>query len=840
MSIDHSNPLAVSLPYNFTSPHEYPTEVLANRFQAWRSIIKDLLNYLKEYASVQEEIIRQQVRLQQAVGTATTSATVSSHASTATGANNGGVKDDIVAINKYFLPIGNGSIQDLPTILTKFHQQNVTNGSKTLKEINSLIIPKLEELRKDLLIKIKEIKNLQSDFKTDLGREIQETKKLLSQYQQAIDFSNKLEASTSASSHHHLPNPVAGVDGTMSADSSKFDPFLVKLKLDRQLKKQLLIENYLYDAYANLQNSGGKLESIVVLEVQNYLGMFLNLVESEHLTIPNYLIPHINNGFLTKDAGFEWDSFISRHLPITSALQQLSVGNVGSSSSPKSGTFIDLTFPARKLSDFQIPNFDTALNISIREGYLERRSKFLKSYSSGWYVLTCNFIHEFKSPDRKKDPQPVMSLLLDSCLVSEHSKDDGKVSGGVYKFVLYSKGLNIRHRSHNWVFRTDTYKNMIDWYTDIKNLTTLATPAARARFIAKRDGTSKKTAGKPSRPSSIFSTGTNARTIKSGESTETGKIAPSIKSSTNPRLSSTFSHRNNNNSPRLPKMINSDGTIITPVESRGVEDKDVNPDISQHTNAEQHQNQGQQSQLPHQQQQQQQQQPLQPQQQYLPIPVSSNPNGFVPAGGYQGYYIPGQPQTGAPAGQPQQFYDPVKQQYYTISPTMQPQPQYFPATPQQPNQQYFTPSGQPQTNQSQQAQQQTQQQGNQQGGQLFPVSTAHYFPQSPQIQPQYNDVASLGSYLPYPPNNMPPPTVQLMHEDYHTNTTTSAPNQSIASTVEKGESNGNKEASNDNSTTVTQNLSNVISQDGDIILDRQDLQDEVDTLPSAGSDDEEK
>ena len=47
---------------------------MANRFSAWRSIIKDLVNYFKEYSSVQEEIIRQQSRLQQAVGQITNTA----------------------------------------------------------------------------------------------------------------------------------------------------------------------------------------------------------------------------------------------------------------------------------------------------------------------------------------------------------------------------------------------------------------------------------------------------------------------------------------------------------------------------------------------------------------------------------------------------------------------------------------------------------------------------------------------------------------------------------------------------------------------------------------------
>ena len=44
--------------------------------------------------------------------------------------------------------------------------KNVVDGTKTLKDINGLIIPKLEELRKDLLVKIKEIKIYKMILKT--------------------------------------------------------------------------------------------------------------------------------------------------------------------------------------------------------------------------------------------------------------------------------------------------------------------------------------------------------------------------------------------------------------------------------------------------------------------------------------------------------------------------------------------------------------------------------------------------------------------------------------------------------------------------------------------------
>lgn len=710
---DYHNPLSVVIPNQFSSQQDYPTEVIANRFQAYRYIIKDLVSYLKQYASVQEEIVRQQVRLQLAVGSTTSSISAVSGSRPHGKLEKDSSKDELSLINHYFLPIGNGSLQDIPTVLTKFHQQNIQNGNKTLKEINQVTIPKLEDLRKDLLVKIKEIKNLQNDFKNSLGKEMAETRALLNQFNHATDVANHLELLTSNSdSHHH--------DAASDVDSVKKDPYLVKLKLERQLRRQLSEESYLYDAYKNLQSSSEKLESIVVLEIQNYLRIFLGLVETEHASVSNFLVPSLTNGFLAKEPNFEWDSFVARNLPKSSNISNNLV----------LGKFVDLAFPARKLSDLSIPHYDSLVNVAVREGTLERRSKFLKSYSSGWYVLTCSYIHEFKTPDRRKDQTPVMSLSLDHCLVSEHSKNDGKLSGA-YKFVLYSKLLNgLIHRGHNWVFRCDTYNSMIEWYNDIKALTSLASPTARAKAMSKKLQANNLALleKKMSRALSVLSNGgRSAKSGVSGSAKLQNRLSPmlsngsarsnahsrnlSVASTQNPRLSSTFSQKFQQ-SPKLSNLINSDGTIVTPIDTHADDtfhDAEQNGDATFTTLKTAPEQNGQQ----HQQ---------QPQQVPIDVPVQANysqatPQQSVPQN-YQ-YYV------NQVTPQPQQFYDPILQQFFTINAipalqvsqmapfegaqltpgapnqqTSQPMPQYFPPSP-KPNNgaQYFpsSPNMQPQT-----------------------------------------------------------------------------------------------------------------------------------------------
>lgn len=527
-----SNPLEVSIPYTFNQLSELPTEVMAGRFQAWRVVIKDLSNYLKEYASVEEEIVRQQARLQHAASQSLGSISGPQQKS----AHHHSGSDTISAL-LVFLPSGNGSILDIPSVLSAFHQKNVVNGSKTLKEINVVLIPKLEELRSDLLVKIKEIKNLQSDFRTGLAKELVETKSLIHAYIQAVDQASK-DSSRQGSS--------ASILSESHSDLPKQDPYLFKLKLDRQLKRQLSEEHYLHNAYINLQTSGSKLESIVVQEIQSYLSTFVSLITAESEPLFNFLAPTLRGGFLSKEENFEWDAFVSRNLPELRA-----------------GTFIDLSVPLRRMNDLNIPNYDLQLNFPVHQGWLERRSKYLKLYSPGWYVLTCGFLHEFKSEDRKHDPTPLMLLPLNGCTVTEHSKDDGKALG-VYKFILSAllPSGGLMHRSHNWVFRTTTFSQMMRWYTDIKTMTSLPTPIARARYLEKnRPDLSTSLRPVSSRVSSVVLPRPGRVSLDSARNT-------SLRTTTMLYVTRAMSHKQGAPAPALQApLINSVGNVITPIDA---------------------------------------------------------------------------------------------------------------------------------------------------------------------------------------------------------------------------------------------------------------------------------
>ncbi|CAI4064505.1 hypothetical protein SKDZ_09G0660 [Saccharomyces kudriavzevii ZP591] len=423
---DPRSPLVILVP-----TAAQPTDILAARFSAWRNVIKSVIVYLTEIASIQDEIVRQQLRLSHAVQFPFFSIENQYQPSS----------QEDKSVQKFFLPLGNGSIQDLPTILNQYHESLASSASKASRELTNDVIPRLEDLRRDLIVKIKEIKSLQSDFKNSCSKELQQTKQAMKQFQESLK-----------DARYSVP---------------KQDPFLTKIALDRQIKKQLQEENFLHEAFDNLETSGAELEKIVVMEIQNSLTIYARLLGQEAQLVFDILISKLDSGFFNIDPQFEWDNFISRD-----------------------PNFLLPNLPMRTFKEIVYKYQFDPLTYDIKSGFLERRSKFLKSYSKGYYVLTPNFLHEFKTADRKKDLVPVMSLALSECTVTEHSKKNSTSSpnsaSSDAKFVLHAKQNGIIRRGHNWVFKADSYETMMSWFDNLKILTSTSNMQDKYKFITQK------------------------------------------------------------------------------------------------------------------------------------------------------------------------------------------------------------------------------------------------------------------------------------------------------------------------------------------------------------------
>ncbi|KAI5466491.1 hypothetical protein BGZ63DRAFT_376332 [Mariannaea sp. PMI_226] len=378
-----------------------PTEVLSNRFQSWRKILKDLIAYFREIQSQYEHRSKTLLKL----------SNVSNNIATPSG----------------FL--STAGIDDALQFIRSYNKNAVIEANKA-KEIEDDVILALTGLRSDLQQKIKEIKNLSGDFKNTVAKEMDGTRKAV----------------------RNLGDVLGKNEMDESLTTGKQDPYLLRLAVDRQVERQVDEENYLHQAYLNLENSGRELESIVVGEIQKAYNAYAGILKREADNAYG-VIEELREGPISMPKDQEWIHFVTND-----------------------SQFVDPNIPIRSADQIHYPGQDHESAQEIRAGLLERKSKYLKSYTAGWYVLSATHLHEFKSADKAQ--APVMSLYLPEQKLGSHSAEGGSSN----KFILKGRQTGGMHRGHSWVFRAESHDTMMAWYEDIKALTE-KTAEERSQFV---------------------------------------------------------------------------------------------------------------------------------------------------------------------------------------------------------------------------------------------------------------------------------------------------------------------------------------------------------------------
>ncbi|KAF5876523.1 putative ph domain-containing protein [Botrytis fragariae] len=414
-----------------------PTDILANRFQAWRKVLKDLIVYFKEIQSQYEHRSKSLLKVSNVINNTTAPAV--------------------------FLPTG--GIDDALQILRNYHKSAIAEANKS-RDIEQDVILALTGLRSDLQQKIKEIKGLSGDFKNSVDKEMEATRKAVAALQDGLGQS----------------------DIDPSQMTGKHDPYLLRLAVDRQVEKQIDEENYLHQAYLNLEASGRELEAIVVGEIQKSYNALAGILKREADSAYS-AVDELRTGPIAMPKDHEWTAFVEND-----------------------EHFIDPKVPIRTPEIIRYPGQDNELAGCIREGLLERKSKFLKrmiesdnhnmyrtnlNSSAGWYVLSPTHLHEFRSAD--KLGAPIMSLYLPEQKLGSHSNEGGSSN----KFILKGRQTGALHRGHSWVFRAETRDTLLAWYEDIKTLTEKS-PQERNAFVRQH---ARSVSGTSQRAGSISSDG---------------------------------------------------------------------------------------------------------------------------------------------------------------------------------------------------------------------------------------------------------------------------------------------------------------------------------------------
>lgn len=171
-----------------------PTDVLANRFQAWRQLLKTLISYFREIQNSYDQRAKALNKVQNTIANISTPSSFMS----------------------------DGGIGEATRILVDYHRHSIAEANKS-RDIENDVVGALTGLRSDLGQKIKEIKSLSGDFKNSVNKEQDSTRRAVDGYQDTLQ---------------HLENE--------SANAGKNDPYLMRLGVDRCVERQIDEENYLH------------------------------------------------------------------------------------------------------------------------------------------------------------------------------------------------------------------------------------------------------------------------------------------------------------------------------------------------------------------------------------------------------------------------------------------------------------------------------------------------------------------------------------------------------------------------------------------------------------------
>lgn len=313
---------------------------------------------------------------------------------------------------------------------TRIRTEALINKSlETETALKNSILPQLTTIRADIE---KHIKGL----KTSGLKQSKDVEKAKADTQRAIEHLGQYTSSFNISSggnRHEYKN----------------DPYVLYRQTLNSIDDQLAKENIQIDALVFTEKSIETLERHLVQVLQQAAHLFDQILAGYHsLCLDSY--HGVSETFAAVVPEAEWENFFSKN----------------------SASLVPYDKKHRAISNVTFHNDGHPSTLPIIEGTLLRKEgKLLKSWTSGYYVLTpSNYLLQYSSNNYVQDPTPDFALFLPEATVSEVSTKDA----GKFKFTVQAKDgtRTVGLGSKTYSFKTNTFDEIGAWHAAIKAAST--------------------------------------------------------------------------------------------------------------------------------------------------------------------------------------------------------------------------------------------------------------------------------------------------------------------------------------------------------------------------------
>ncbi|KZF21119.1 PH domain-containing protein [Xylona heveae TC161] len=222
------------------------------------------------------------------------------------------------------------------------------------------------------------------------------------------------------------------------------DPYILHRGVFHRLNKQIIEENNNRQDLLAVQNNFAQFEAHVIQTLQQAIMSFNQFVGGQ-AERTRAMYADMTSNLQNVPPDFEWKGFVSRNDHI----------------------LVDPSQPPRELGNISFPNQNHNATQPLIQGSLEKKGKVLKTYSTGFFVVTpAKYLHEFKSDDDfRKDPSPQLSLYLPDCIIGGINGQKFNLKG---KDTSKGKVGNALAMTHEMAFKAHTPADAEKWMEAIQ------------------------------------------------------------------------------------------------------------------------------------------------------------------------------------------------------------------------------------------------------------------------------------------------------------------------------------------------------------------------------------
>ncbi|KAK9766749.1 hypothetical protein K7432_003938 [Basidiobolus ranarum] len=375
-----------------------PSDIFEQRLYAWKSTIKQLIFYFQTIAETEQQSAR-------GYSKAFSSMQVP-------------LKE-----GHHLLPVGSNGVQDVAAAVNSTTQQLVEYHTEFARCITDQTVGNLTRLKTEIKSRLLSTKKDLINHETNLGRERQNSAKLISEYDQACYTADG----------HSSPN---GKPGPM-------DPWLVYNNLQKQLSKQIFEENSFHKTMLSTQKSLEIFEASIIETLKNTLESYYKW-RSANITKILEQINMANEVIAVLSPAHEWNAFFEKNKP----------------------PLIDPDSPETSIEAISYPNKDHPLTVPLKYGVMERQGGVFKSVKRDHCFLTSSgFLHGYPNSDPTAG-SPEFSIYLPSSVMRGYSESN-------IAFEIAEKGSGgLFHRAeHTYVFRFLKREDLNEWWGAIREFT---------------------------------------------------------------------------------------------------------------------------------------------------------------------------------------------------------------------------------------------------------------------------------------------------------------------------------------------------------------------------------